>query len=306
MAQGVARVFGLVATLPGALVVAAGLIFGAGAWLQGEVEAERDMLRQALAGAPPPTVAVEAFSASDHVGLADEVQVTAQIDLSMAQPVSVAGKTGEETAWMVPLLPTDAAPVEARYGEVLAHMRSIGLVLPEAELRRRARAVAMPRALGVALIPADASGDGPAVAPETLARGALGQGYHGPIVVLNGTLGDEVPFRPAVAAAFDTVGRGLASGFITIEPYVGGRAAALERRLAGVQDLGHVFYMVAGGLVIFAGLHGLMRRRRRTVPAAPLAETAPMAAAADPQEANTLPAASGEPLWKARMHERAR
>ncbi|RSK31259.1 hypothetical protein EJA01_13985 [Rhodovulum iodosum] len=283
------------------MVLSAALIFGAGAWLQGEVEAERDMLRRALAAGPPAATSIETFSPAEETGLAGEVRLEAQLDLSLAEPVTLAGKSAEEHALMVPLLAADAPPIEARYREVLAYMRTTGLVLPEDELRQRARAAAMPAAVGVALIEPAEGEDVAALDPAWLAAYATGNGRFGPLVVINGTLGAGERFRPAISAAFDEQGRSLASDFLLVEPYRGGREAALSARLGEAQDVAAVFNLAAGALVMLAGLTGLRQRRRR---AAESIVPVPADVAERPQPAaDEKPAAApeGVPLWKARM-----
>lgn len=220
-----------------------------GGWYLGERQAEAMAEREAekaaaLAAGPPPAVEITAFDRDAHVGPLNEVQVRAQLDLSMDYELTLEKSGADSYAYMIPLI---AARPEAGAG---AKAKDLSEMTAIERLLQQARPVqAEPEVLGVVLY----SGPGfelDDISPMMLMLDAEEMGSRGPILTLNGALGGHGEFGEMVRDSFEEQGRTLPEGVPVIKPYLEGRAAALAPREPRAFGLFHLSLAVAGVLVL--------------------------------------------------------
>ncbi|SFP82085.1 hypothetical protein [Tranquillimonas alkanivorans] len=180
----------------------------------------------ALRLSPPATVPLESFDAERHTGLAGEVTLLAQADLTAPARVTHGGPLSQRPAVAFPLLPAGAEAGPA---------------------------------LGFAVFP-DAEPDNGTVLWPRYLTDVRGVGKRGPLVELNGTLGAPAGLGEAVRAALSDRALDLVPSPVAVTPWVGSRAAALAEPVrTGARVV--LFWLAA--LCLLAGLGGTWWSRRR-------------------------------------------
>lgn len=199
------------------------LIFAAGAMLQGQENRTNVAKAHALRAGPPPVVAMDAAKAAAAAHPFAEVSVKAQLDMSMSYDIILEGSGADRFGFMVPLLADDAATAEA---EVLGILLMDDAGLTEQDL--------------------GAIDFGPR---------AEGEGAFGPVLMLNGMIGDLGDFDDAVAEIFAQEARPLPTDLPVLRSFEGERAAAYDPSWPFEVSIFGAFAWI-GGIV---GLYALMR-----------------------------------------------
>lgn len=175
---------------PQVMGAASAVIFAAGIFLQAQENRSNLAKAAALLDGPPPATEPAGMTTAAARHPFAEVSVTAQLDLSMVAPLVSEGEAGPVTAYLVPLLDPAAARIED--AEVLGLLLHRTPVLP---------------------------------APE----GAAEQGAFGPIVRLNGFVGDFGDlgaFGPLASEQLNGAWRDMPEGLPVLRSFDGARAAA--------------------------------------------------------------------------------
>lgn len=152
------------------------------------------MRRLALRAAPPPTVQIESFHPALDLAAANEVAITAQLDLARAVPIGYRTFLQRHTALLVPLL-----PVQPRDDRVVAR--------------------------GFALIP-DPAAAAFAQVPERYLD-LIEERPGGPLAAFGGRLKDNWSLRRTIRRELRAAGIATVPDAPIVVPFVEGRAAAL-------------------------------------------------------------------------------
>lgn len=208
--------------LPPLLGLAAVSVLMVGIWLQKQANDERALRAEAYLAGPPVSVPLDTFAPRRDASPYGEARLTAQLDIAAARRVSGA-ETGAP-GLAIPLHRLDATEGAAPVGLALFAGKGYS------ELR---------------------------VTPEGLAAMAAHRGPIGPVVELNGWLGDPGEFDRVLTSP--TMVR-AAAGHV-IHPFVAGRRAAF---LPEPEEEGTVFgrlARIAGGFGLAALVLAALRRR---------------------------------------------
>ncbi len=211
--------------------------------------ADRDL---ALRQDPPAGVALQDFSPARHTGPADELLVRAEAGFDQAMVLSVPGAEPAQRALVAPLYPL------SEMGQALIEAQSDGAKTAlTAQVARRTGdgAAVRPAAIGLMYHPLGAGEDAPED-PAALARDLYGDGQHGQVVSLNGRVGEPGPLGLMAAGAFAANGTELAGGYLPVQPFAGGREAAI----AGLSD--SQLYLAPVALALALALFGIVAAMR--------------------------------------------
>lgn len=251
---------------PLTLGAAAIAILGAGFYLQiGQNERNAERVA-AIAAGPPKAFNISQYDADRDMTDQREVVVRAQASMSNRYRLTYSENTGDDYAYMVPLLATTAQSEQI--------------------------------VMGIALYTArDFTFDD--LTPELMLDGAVGFGDVGPILEINGRVQSLGKWQDMTDEAFDEKGLTLAANAVIMRPYLDGRAAALAPIGRGIFEL---FSYVAGALGLLALGKLVLGRKpdaKDDAPAPQVAGFEPMPSAG-PTVSPTATAASTVPLWKQR------
>ncbi len=211
-----------------ALLVAAGGLFLTYAEVQNQ--ADREL---ALRQGPPAPILIQDFDPEDDIAAAGEVRVFGEIDMSAAVTLPV--RHSDPQAWvrLVPVFPVSdigAALLAEREG------KDAGVLKAQVE-RRVVSGVPNLSAAGVIIVPLS----GPDAVPQDAAEFTeeiVGEGHFGAVALLDGEARDPREVELVAHGALAVMDISLADHFVSVVPYLKGRAAALTAPYpAGGQNL---------------------------------------------------------------------
>ncbi len=215
----------------------AAVLFGGGIWLQMQENRTNLAKAEALRAGPPPAVGLSNFNPVHDLHAFDEVAIRAQLDLTRDAELTIERRGTDDLAVMVPLL-----AVAATLGE---------------------DGVSAPEVLGVALFTADDFGFDQLTRADL--RGMANEfGVYGPILTLNGRLGDPGDFADLIGQSFAESGAVLAPGALYVYPFLEGRVAAFGPDWPFETSIFGVFAWVAGAFGVLALLKFAFRSKLRS------------------------------------------
>lgn len=246
----------------GAVAVA---ILGAGFYLQiGENERTAARLAAIEAG-PPPVVEITKFDEDRDMTGQREVVVRAQPVIEHAYRLTYSENSGDDYAFMVPLLGTNATNSKVVFGIAFYHSR-------------------------------DFTFDD--ITPDLMLNGVTDFGDYGPIVDYNGRVSSLGKWQDMTDEAFIEQGLTLDDNAVIVWPYLDGRTAALTPSDLTIFDF---FSYIAGALGLLALGKLVIGKNPEDTPTGidrSVTPVTPHSAAFDPiPPAN---AADAMPLWKQR------
>ena len=244
----------------GAVAIA---ILGLGFYLQ-VGQNERNVERAAaIAAGPPPVFDIASYDADRDMTDQREVVVRAQASMSNRYRLTYSEDWGDDYAYMVPLLSTNATNEKIIFGVAL-------------------------------YTSSDFTFDD--ITPDLMLNGAVGFGEIGPIMEINGRVQSLGKWQDMTDEAFAEKGMTLAANAVIMRPYLNGRASALAPQGRGIFE---AFSYVAAALALLALAKLVLSGNKPATPKlrdpaahepAEVAMSAPVAA----------PQASAVPLWKQR------
>lgn len=222
---------------PLALGVLAFCVLGVGVALQLQENRTNLDKADALLAGPPAAVPVAAMLAAATGHPFKEVTVQAQLDLDMAYEMVLASDGAERSGYMVPLLDASAKSVGGTAPDVLA------MLLYDAD----------------DLAPGDL---------DTLLLGPVpeAEGPYGPIVMLNGMVGEPGDFEDSVREIFALENRALPADFPVLREFQGDRAAAYGPDWTLPFTIFGFFAWIAGIIGIWAVIRSAFRAKPAAAP----------------------------------------
>lgn len=230
--QGILKVIvGFLGLKPLYLAAIALSLFGAGIYLQADENKTNLMKADALLAGPPAPVAVGAAAQAAAAHPFGEVMVQAQLDMSMDYEITLTGDGADRVGYMVPLVAADAET---------------------------------PEVLGVLLY------DDKGLTPDAVTDLMLGptldsdvEGAFGPVLMLNGMIGDMGDFEKAVAEVFASEGRTLPADVPVLRSFEGDRVGAYDPDWPFEQSIFGIFAWLAGAVGLYALFRSAVRMRKR-------------------------------------------
>ncbi len=202
---------------------------GTGIYLQANENRSNLLKADALLSGPPDPVGPEAAAAAAAAHPFGEVTVRAQLDMTMDLTLSAGDKAEDRVGYAVPLLAADATDPEI-----------LGVLLYD-DKALTAEAV-------------DAIQFGPRAEAE---------GSFGPVLMLNGMVGDLGEFDRIVAEAFASEGRVLPEGVFVLREFQGNRAGAYNPAWPFETTIFGMFAWAAGAIGLYALVRSAIHIRRR-------------------------------------------
>lgn len=184
---------------------------------------------EALRIGPPPVVDISRFDPERDTGPADEVNIRAQLDMSMSYQL-IRTKDGDvkDRAQMIPLYPVDAtSAVEAPLAIMLEKLKGLDY--------------------------------DPALFDFLIAGSSVGEGPLGPIIELNGRLRSPGKLKSQITSAFGRENRAYLANVPVIDPFLESRAKEFSTRVTSFMVVSVILGIGALFLLI-----GFIKKRRRT------------------------------------------
>ena len=197
------------------------MIFAAGAVLQADQNRTNMAKVQALLDGPPPVVAAKDIGPAAAAHPFGEVSVKAQLDRSMEYDIVLTGDGPDRYGYMVPLVSADATGADT--AEVFAV-----LLMDDAMMTM-----------------------GPSSGVDFGPR-AEGEGAFGPILMLNGMVGDLGGFDGAVEEIFAGEFRDMPADLPVLRSFEGQRAAAYDPAWPFEMSIFGVFAWFGGAVGLYA------------------------------------------------------
>ncbi|MEM9975922.1 MAG: hypothetical protein AAF771_17235 [Pseudomonadota bacterium] len=213
------------------VLAAMGLVAG---YIEVHAQADRAM---ALRKGPPPAQTLQAVVEAQNPAFAGEVTILAEADLSRAVIVTLRTSVPHRSAHVVPLFGLSVA------GAAQAGLPDLG--------------ASRPALMGYILRPVDAGGQTPRA--EALAVEVFGSAGARTVMKLNGTFAQPGGFDLLAEGAITGMGLSFDAPLIAIEPFVGGRAAALA---AQAPAQAHRALFLLAGLVMVVSVAVSLRDDR--------------------------------------------